>query len=268
MTDKEIPSDQKSASYEIFILLLSLLSLFNLAIFLLPNLNPLVKGVVSIMDIFITLIFLTDFLFRLFTVPSKSEYFLRGWGWADFLSSVPFQQFKVLRIFRVVKVVRLLRHFGQRKVLAELRYHRASSALFLTTFLVIIVLEFGGGLIVAIEADDPSANIKTAGDGVWWAFVTITTVGYGDRVPVTEFGRLTGMLTMTLGVALFGVLTGFLANAFIPPKEEIQLTEPTGKEAIDDIHEFWRLLEEQERLTASLKVKLAHIEAEMKPERR
>ena len=263
MSSNEMPRELKSTSYEIFILLLSLLSLVNIAIGVMPGVDPLVKGVVGIMDVFITIIFFTDFLYRLFTAQSKSDYFLRNWGWADLLASMPIQQFKIFRIFRVVKVIRLLRVFGPGRIFRELRENRAGSALFLTVFLVIIVLEFGGALIVAVEGDDPSANIKSAGDGVWWAFVTITTVGYGDRFPVTESGRLVGMLTMMLGVGLFGVLTGFLANAFVPEEDDAQ--EASEEEHPTDIGEFKQLLEEQERLTATLKATLARIEVSMPP---
>jgi len=264
MTHNEVPTDLKSPSYEIFILLLSILSLLNIFIFVLPGMNPLVKGVIAIMDIFITLIFMLDFLFRLFTADSKSDYVIRQYGWADLLSSFPFQATKIFRVFRLIKIVRISRAYGPGALVRELRENRAGSALFLTIFLVILVLEFGGSLIVAVEADDPQSNIKTASDGVWWAFVTITTVGYGDRFPVTEYGRLAGMLTMMLGVGLFGVLTGFLANAFIPEKANTRSIEPTEAEAKTDMAEFKRLLQEQERLTASLKSKLAQIEASTK----
>ncbi len=260
MSNNEAPRELKSTSYEIFILLLSILSLLNIVIFILPSIDPLVKGVLLIMDIFITLIFMIDFIYRLFTADSKSDYFLRQYGWADLLSSLPFQATKIFRVFRIFKIVRLSRSYGPGTIVRELRDNRAGSALWLTIFLVIVVLEFGGSLIVAVEADDPSANITTAGDGVWWAFVTITTVGYGDRFPVTESGRLVGVLTMMLGVGLFGVLTGFLATAFIPEMKEKRAGEPVGGDGEDQISEIRRLIGEQERLTKSLKSKIAQIE--------
>jgi len=266
MSNNELPRELKSTSYEIFILLLSILSLLNLVIFILPSIDPLVKDVILIMDIFITLIFIIDFLYRLFTADSKSDYVLRQYGWADLLSSLPFQATKIFRVFRIFKIVRLSRVYGRGTIVRELKENRAGSALLLTIFLVIVVLEFGGSLIVAVEANSPDANITTGGDGVWWAFVTITTVGYGDRFPVTPNGRMVGMLTMSLGVGLFGVLTGFLANAFIPEKNNEPKVKSGSRDSVDQIGEIRRLIEEQERLTASLKDKLAHIEVEMKPE--
>ena len=64
----------------------------------------------------------------------------------------------------------------------------------------------------------PEANIKGPEDAVWWAFVTMTTVGYGDRFPVTTEGRLAGALLMVAGVGLFGTFSGFIASWFLAPK--------------------------------------------------
>jgi voltage-gated potassium channel len=69
-----------------------------------------------------------------------------------------------------------------------------------------------------VERGDPQANIHTASDALWWTYVSVTTVGYGDRFPVSDAGRLVGAVTLTLGVGLFGTLTGFLTNAFLRPR--------------------------------------------------
>jgi len=266
MPSNELPRDLKNPSYELFMLLLSLLSLFNIAILVLPNMDPLIKGVIRIMDIPITFAFMADFLYRLFTAESKSEYFLRGWGWADLLASMPFGQFKFFRIFRVVKAARLLRVYGLRALVGFIQSNRAATALFLTTFFVILVLEFGGAMIINVEAGDAQANIKTAGDGVWWAFVTITTVGYGDQYPVTELGRLVGVFTMALGVGLFGVLTGFLANAFIPQGNDNKSPEPIAVDPDVEMNDIRQLIDQQERVTAQLRSKLDAIEQRIQSE--
>jgi len=66
----------------------------------------------------------------------------------------------------------------------------------------------------------PGSNIKTAEDAIWWAFATVTTVGYGDRYPVTSEGRLVAVLLMIAGVGLFGTFSGFLAAWFLAPEEK------------------------------------------------
>ena len=250
----------KNSSYELFILLLSVLSIFNLLVFVIPKIDPVVEGVVAIVDGFISVIFLMDFLYRFFTAESKRDYFFRNWGWADLLTSVPVQQLKIFRIFRIVRISRLLRTYGWRKMVSEMRDNRAGSALYLTILMVIIVLEFGGMGIVFAEAHKFGSNIKTAGDGVWWAFVTITTVGYGDQFPVTNLGRFMGFFVMVLGVGSFAVFTGFLANMFLTPGDENSQEHEKSPDQNEDMSEFRRLLHEQEKVNAVLMRKLERIE--------
>ena len=140
MDNKDTNRELKSSSYELFILLVSILSLFNLAFLLIPGFSPVVKGVVRIMDAFTTVLFMGDFLFRFFTAESKRDYFFRNWGWADLLASMPVQQLKIFRIFRVFKVLRIIRQFGLKNMLREIRDNRAGSALYVVIFMVILVL--------------------------------------------------------------------------------------------------------------------------------
>jgi voltage-gated potassium channel len=81
---------------------------------------------------------------------------------------------------------------------------------------------------VRVELHAQGANITTAGDCLWYSYVTITTVGYGDRYPVTAAGRIIGVIIMTAGVGLFGAFTGFLANAFLTPKQPPAAEETPG----------------------------------------
>jgi ABC-type phosphate transport system permease subunit len=178
---------------------------------------------------------------------------------------MPVQQLRFFRIFRVIKVLRLLREFGLKNMIREVRDDRAGSSLYLIIFLVILVLQFGGIAIIYIESPDPLANITTPSDAVWWAFVTITTVGYGDQYPVTNNGRLIGMLVMVLGVGLFGVLTGFLANVFLSPRQEKEAETAGLSDARQQIAEFKKLLAKQEQTHAALKAKFELLENLFEP---
>jgi voltage-gated potassium channel len=132
--------------------------------------------------------------------------------------------------------------------------------LYLTILMVLLVLEFGGMGIVYAEVYEADSNIKTTADGVWWAFVTITTVGYGDHFPVTNLGRQIGFVVMVLGVGTFGVLTGFLANAFLSPDDSD--AAQSGEDATEvEVSELKRLLREQELANSRIMSKLERIEA-------
>ena len=73
-----------------------------------------------------------------------------------------------------------------------------------------------------------NSNIKTAEDAIWWAWVTITTVGYGDKYPVTTEGRIIASFLMTAGVGLFGTFTGFIASWFLEKKSDIQNSDESA----------------------------------------
>ncbi|MDX2322088.1 MAG: potassium channel family protein, partial [Moritella sp.] len=72
------------------------------------------------------------------------------------------------------------------------------------------------------------SNINTGIDALWWAFVTITTVGYGDYYPVTTGGRIIAALLMTAGVGLFGTFTGFISSWFVDGGEKVKLNQTTN----------------------------------------
>jgi voltage-gated potassium channel len=236
----------ENVSYECFILALSITSLANILIYYLIR-QPEVEVVITVMDALLSFIFLGDFFYRLFSAPTKRGYFIDDRGWLDLLSSIPLPQFKILRLFRVLRVGRMLREVGPQRFFNAVLRDRASSALLVVIYLAILLLEFGATLMLAIELPAPDSNIKDASDALWYVYVTVTTVGYGDRYPVTTAGRLVGVLIMTVGVGLFGTLTGFLANAFISPsKEDTQATdEPDVRAELAEIRQLLQALQER-----------------------
>lgn len=250
----------KAIGYELFIGSLSILSIVNLLLLLVAA-DANLATVLQVINAIMFPIFLGDFIYRFMTAESRTGYFWRGFGWADLLSSLPFAQVKILRLFRIWRVVRLFKAFGVRNLVTEFVQHRAENALLTVVFLVLCVLEFGSLAVLSAERASPDANIASAGDALWWTYVTITTVGYGDRFPVTNWGRIVGIFVMTAGVGLFGTLSGFLANKFLtPPKPKAQ-SEPAGDAADPQakIAELLRMVEAQEQATAELKTKLDEV---------
>ena len=226
-TDTDRPAELQAPAYEIFIGLLAVISLFNLAVSILPF-SPAQKEIAKIVDIPLTLIFLLDFTSRLLRSKPKRVYFIEQRGWLDLLGSLP-SFFRLFRIFRLLRVTRLLGEYGVRNIVRSFVQHRADNALIVVLFLVLLVLEFGSMFVTFFEQQDPNANIKTGGDAVWWAFVSITTVGYGDQYPVTPGGRTAAVLVLAAGVGLFGVLSGYLANFFLAPAKEDPVAAPAAE---------------------------------------
>jgi voltage-gated potassium channel len=250
----------KDTNYELFVLSLSVLALFTMLLAVATP-NDDVRGLTFIFHFVLGFIFLIDFLYRLLTAHSRMRYFFLQFGWADLLSALPFPGFQMLRLFRVARSVRMLRRRGIRRMLRTFLADRAGSSLLSVLFLIICVIEFGSIAMIVAERRSPDANIKTPGDALWWSYVTITTVGYGDRFPVTAAGRVIGIGMLTAGVGLFGVLSGFLANVFLTPRNRPPEQPSNGPaEPASALTEIRRLLEEQERVSAELRSRLAAFE--------
>ena len=218
----------KDVGYEIFVAAVSVLSILNLVLMYVVE-DQTLDTVLLVMNVLLTVILFVDFVYRLISAPSRSDYFFRQFGWADLLASLPVQQLKILRVFRLVRVFRLLRANGIRVIGNRLMRNRAGSALLSLLLMGILVLEFGSLWILALEQGAPDANITTASDAIWYVVVTISTVGYGDQFPVTTPGRVLGALIIVVGVGIFGTFTGYLANVFLAP------TRPREAPAPDDV---------------------------------
>lgn len=216
-TDPTDPIDRATAiearikhpGYELFIIGLSIFSIANLALLLLP-MDPATKEAVTIVDGLLSLVFFADFGYRLATAPDRRAY-LR-FGWTDFVGAFPWPGFRIFRLVRVVHAIRVMRAAGGRSVVRDLVRDRGETAIFMVFLIAIVVLELSSIVMVAVEADDPRANIRTGGEALWWAFVSVTTVGYGDFYPVTGAGRLVGSVLLAVGIGLFSTITGFLAT--------------------------------------------------------
>ncbi|HEX2099854.1 MAG TPA: potassium channel family protein, partial [Candidatus Synoicihabitans sp.] len=89
-----------------------------------------------------------------------------------------------------------------------------------------IVVSFGSAGILLVERT-PEANIRTAEDALWWSMTTVTTVGYGDRYPVTTAGRVIATALMICGIGIFGTLSGVAAGLFLGNDRD----EPASREA-------------------------------------
>ena len=211
--------------YEIFIGALSVLSLVNIVLLALLR-DPATQNVVLIMDLILSVVFLVDFLVRLRRAPARWTYFLRQYGWADLLASLPFPQIKILRVFRLARVVRLLRKYGARNIMLSLVSDRAGSALLSLLLVGVLMMEFGSLGLLGLESRSPDANIVNASDAMWYVIVTMSTVGYGDQYPVTNGGRELGSIIIVVGVGIFGTLTGYLANLFLAPRKAQATPDP------------------------------------------
>lgn len=204
-----------SRPYLLFTLILSVFALLALAVEMVLPLDDGAREILHYADWLLCVLFFIDFLVSLVQAKNKRSYLLT-WGWLDLLSSVPvLPAFRVARLARIARVLRVLRAVRGAKTLASFVLERRLQSGLLAAALVAILLVVTGSIAVYHFEATAGGNIKTAHDALWWAVVTMATVGYGDLYPVTLEGRIVAVFLFTAGVGLFGTLSGSVAAWFL-----------------------------------------------------
>jgi voltage-gated potassium channel len=231
----EMPVDQPTALeqsdgaslhgnvYNLFIIILTVLSLIILLMLILP-MNDRTTELLLVYDNLICVVFLFDFAYSMHASPSKRGYFIQGRGWLDLLGSIPSLGIlrytgllRLARLSRLVRITRLRRYKNKHTLIEEVLQKRGQYAVFITLMSALTVLFICSVLVLQFESRSPDANITTGSNAIWWAVVTITTVGYGDYYPVTFMGRIIGVLVMVSGVGIIAALASVLTSIIIPP---------------------------------------------------
>jgi voltage-gated potassium channel len=206
---------RKLITYDLVIGILAIFSLILLIPIFFGNLSSQDRMVLIYVEDLLCVVFLFDFFRNLRLAPNKWAYFLKGGGWLDLLGSIPYYAFAIFRVARLFRIVRQLRRMTGGELRRMLTRRLAQSTLLFTLVVaLILVFTIAWGVLFA-EQSAPNANIKTYHDAVWWAFVTITTVGYGDYYPVTGWGQFMAVILMFFGLGIIGVLSSYLASTFI-----------------------------------------------------
>ena len=216
---------QQNHAYQLFILVLTILSLAIMVALVLP-LSDATIHLLQVYDNLICVVFLLDFLMNLKQAPTKKGYFIGERGWLDLLGSIPsfgfFKYtalFRLARLSRLARIRRLLRGKQKHELVDDVINNRGQYATFITILAAFIVMVLSSVLVLQFESRSADANITNGTDALWWAIVTITTVGYGDFYPVTDKGRLVGVFVMITGVGIIASMASILASVLIPPAQ-------------------------------------------------
>ena len=152
-------------------------------------------------------ILLVEYVVRLVVTPDRRGYLKRRWVEPATVAVPPLQGWRLVGIEKMSLLVRE----AELRVEVILRHH----SLFRVLIAAAATLFLGAWLVLLLEDNAKGSNIHDYPDALWWAIVTVTTVGYGDRYPVSEGGRAVAAVLMLLGIGLIGVLTATVASVFV-----------------------------------------------------
>jgi voltage-gated potassium channel len=231
--------------WHVIVLFMCIFVLLELCVEAAFDLPPHTEHLLNIIDNFICAVFIADFFYQLWKAPKKLNYFFT-WGWIDLISSIPNVQFlRWGRAVRVIRIFRLLRGFRSTRMLMKYIFRDRAKGTFLAVSLITFVLIVASAIAVLNFEIVQNGTIKTPGEALWWAIVTVTTVGYGDYIPVTLGGRIVAAVLMLAGVALLGTFTAYIANYFVETSLEVRKEQAKlsiimneFKELKDDIAEL------------------------------
>lgn len=206
-------------AFDIALIVAILLSLTVLIVHSIPSVSEQWGRQLDILEYIFTGIFTIEYMLRLYCSPKPKAYAKSFYGVVDLLSILPtylalifpsasfmgvIRLLRVMRIFRVLKLVRYLQ--DSNVLLRSLLMSRRKILVFFSTVAVLVTIF--GALIFVIEG--PENGFTSIPQSIYWAIVTITTVGYGDLVPSTTLGKGIASITMLLGYSILAVPTGII----------------------------------------------------------
>ncbi|MCM1313194.1 MAG: ion transporter [Bacteroides sp.] len=213
-------------AFDVAVMLAIILSIIVAFIESMPFVAGHYKLALEILEYVLTFFFTIEYVLRIYCSPCPRKYLLSFFGIIDLLSTLPLylsfvlpsaRYMLLLRSFRLIRVFRVFKLFAFINEGYLLLYSiKRSLNKILVYFLFVIVLVIAiGTLMFMIEGNIPDSRFTDIPTGIYWAIVTLTTVGYGDITPVTPFGRFLSALVMILGYTIIAVPTGIVSATMI-----------------------------------------------------
>jgi voltage-gated potassium channel len=212
-------------TFDIFILIIIILSIVAVMLESVAEISAEYGTELRIIEWIFTVLFTIEYVLRIWTSPKPVKYIFSFLGIIDFLAITPaflgiffggtqaliiFRSIRLIRVFRIFKLVRYLS--GGRVILRAI----LDSIPKITVFLVgVISLTFVLGTLMYLVEGNQQGGFTSIPKSIYWAIVTLTTVGYGDITPQTPVGQLLASVVMILGYAIIAVPTGIVSSQFV-----------------------------------------------------
>jgi voltage-gated potassium channel len=203
---------------------------------LVAQLSPPASEVITSIDYAIWGVFVVEYFVRLYLVPKRLHFVTHHIVDLVVIAIPPLRPLRALRLLRLLRLVKVgaIVIEALRRLRAVLT-HRGFHFVLLTALILVFAIS---AVVLALERHAPHSTIHDYPDVLWWAATTVTTVGYGDKVPVTPTGRTLAVVLMVAGIGLVGVLTATVASFFIEQQSE------KGKGELEEIRDELRMLRE------------------------
>ena len=216
----EINDNFKSRWFGFFIQGLILVSIITFSIETLPNLKPQTKAILESIELICIIVFSIEYILRIYVADRKLNFIFSFFGIIDLLAILPFylafgvdmrslRAVRFLRLFRIFKLVRYNKAIIQfTKAMAM-----AKEQILLFVFTTLILIYFSAVGIYYFENQAQPEHFSSIFDSLWWAIVTLTTVGYGDVYPITIGGRVFTFIILIIGLGIIAIPTGIISAA-------------------------------------------------------
>lgn len=206
--------------FSFFIQGLILLSIVLFSVETLPDLKPETRTLLYAIDVFCVFVFTIEYLLRIYVADKKFKFVFSFFGIIDLLAILPFylsfgvdlrslRALRFLRIFRILKLARYnkaINHF-----LTAIKSAKEEIVLFIIITLILIYFSAIG--IYYFENAAQPEHFSSVFDSLWWAIITLTTVGYGDVYPITVGGKVFTFLMLLIGLGIVAIPTGIISSA-------------------------------------------------------
>jgi voltage-gated potassium channel len=216
-------SDTKAGrAFDLTLILLIVVSVVTLMLESVEELQSAHRGLFWTVEWVLTALFTVEYLARLWVVRRRWRYALSFYGLVDLVSILPsflellvpdshyLMTFRVLRLLRMFRILKLAEYTGEANVLLNaMKSGRHKIAVFFTTVMTLVLIE---GTIMYVIEHDENQGFRNIPQSIYWAIVTLTTVGYGDVAPVTVLGKMMASVIMLTGFAIIAVPTGIVTH--------------------------------------------------------
>ena len=186
----------------------------------------ILKASIIVLEYVLSILFAIEYVLRVYCSPVKREYVLSFFGIIDFMATVPqllsiffpplryLALMRTFRLFRIFRVLKLFSFLNEGYLLLESIRKSLTKILVYFMFVVVLVCILGT-IMYIVESGTPDTKFTSIPTSIYWAIVTLTTVGYGDITPVTAFGKFLSGIVMILGYTIIAVPTGIVSATMI-----------------------------------------------------